>query len=127
MPNAIEAFFSAWSMTDADERAAMIESAMKGSATYADPRSEGILEGVDAISNYVAAFSANAPGWTANVVKEDTTAAMVRATVAFGGMGPDGTQMEQLGQYFVVMEGDKITSMTGFVGTGAPDQGGADG
>ena len=42
-------------------------------------------------------FSANAPGWTAKVVKTDEVGGAVRATVAFGGMGPDGKEMVQHG------------------------------
>ena len=46
---------------------------------------------------------------------------MIRATVAFGGMGPDGKEMIQLGQYFVETESGLISRMVGFVGTGVPD------
>ena len=43
---------------------------------------------------------------------------MTRATVAFGGKGPDGDDMVQLGQYYVETEGNLISRMVGFVGTG---------
>ncbi len=66
-------------------------------------------------------FSANAPGWSAKVIGSNTTAGMTRATVAFGGMGPDGSEMVQLGQYFVESDGDLISRMVGFVGTGAQE------
>ncbi|MCY4180302.1 MAG: hypothetical protein OXD48_08520, partial [Litoreibacter sp.] len=89
--------------------------------TYADPRSEGVLIGPAAIAGYVNMFSANAPGWTAKVVKTDETAGSLRATVAFGGMGPDGPEMVQHGQYFADFDGERITRMIGFVGTGAPE------
>jgi len=46
---------------------------------------------------------------------------MTRATVAFGGMGPDGKEMVQLGQYYVETEGNLISRMVGFVGTGGQD------
>ena len=106
--------------SDADRLAAITEAyAVDGS--YADPRSPGVLTGAGAIAEYVNMFSANAPGWTASVVKSDEIAGSVRATVAFGGMGPDGNEMVQHGQYFVDMDGDKITRMVGFVGTGAPE------
>ena len=64
-------------------------------------------------------FSANAPGWSAKVLSSTTTAGVTRATVAFGGKGPDGNEMVQLGQYFVETEGELISRMVGFVGTGA--------
>lgn len=63
-------------------------------------------------------FSANAPGWTAKVELSDTVSGVTRATVAFGGKGADGQDMVQYGQYFVEMEGDLISRMIGFVGTG---------
>jgi len=50
------------------------------------------------------------------VVAADATGDSHRATVAFGGMGPDGKEMVQHGQYFVDMDGDKITRMVGFPG-----------
>lgn len=117
----LQTFFSAWSMTDAEARAATLARSLADRATYADPRSEGVLRGLDAISAYVGMFSANAPGWTAEVVISDTIGDMTRATVAFGGMGPDGGQMVQHGQYFANVSDGKITAMTGFVGTGTPD------
>jgi len=63
-------------------------------------------------------FSANAPGWSATVVATDTTANMTRATVAFSGEGPDGSEQTQLGQYFVEKDGELISRMVGFVGIG---------
>ncbi|MEO1446809.1 MAG: hypothetical protein AAFV46_11375 [Cyanobacteria bacterium J06635_11] len=46
---------------------------------------------------------------------------MTRATVAFGGVGADGKKMVQLGQYFVETDGELISRMVGFVGTGAQE------
>ncbi|MES9980721.1 MAG: hypothetical protein ABW107_18470 [Candidatus Thiodiazotropha sp. 6PLUC5] len=54
----------------------------------------------------------------AKVVKSDTTANATRVTVVFSGMGPDGNEQVQLGQYFIEKEGEKISRMVGFVGTG---------
>ena len=118
---AIETFFDAWGMSDDAERAKAIADSYADTGTYADPRSENVLTGPSAITDYVSMFSANAPGWTAKVVKSDTIAQHTRATVAFGGMGPDGNEMVQHGQYFVQTDGTKIISMVGFVGTGAPE------
>jgi len=119
--SAVETFFSAWGMDNDADRLAAISGVYAGGGTYADPRSPSVLEGAEAIAAYVNMFSANAPGWTASVVKSDEIAGSVRATVAFGGKGPDGSEMVQHGQYFVDMDGDKITRMVGFVGTGAPE------
>ena len=63
-------------------------------------------------------FSANAPGWSVKVIKTDTVAGVVRVTVAFGGIGPDGSEQVQLGQYFVEKDGDLVSRMVGFVGIG---------
>ena len=121
MTNSIDTFFDAWGMTDDAARANAINSVYAEAGTYADPRSEGALTGPAAITEYVGMFSANAPGWTAKVVATSETAGMIRATVAFGGMGPDGKEMVQHGQYFAELDGAKITRMIGFAGLGAPE------
>ena len=121
MSAAIETFFSAWGMDSDAARAAAITRAYATNGTYADPRSQGTLTGAEAVAAYVNMFSANAPGWTATVVKSDAIAGVHRVTVAFGGKGPDGADMVQHGQYFADMIEGKITRMIGFVGTGAPE------
>ena len=121
MASPIETFFSAWGMSDNGERAKAITESYCRSGSYADPRSGDILTGPDAIAAYVDMFSANAPGWTARVVATSETAGIVRATIAFGGPGPDGTEMVQHGQYFVRLDDDRIAEMTGFAGIGAPE------
>jgi hypothetical protein len=63
-------------------------------------------------------FSENAPGWSAKVIKSDTISTVTRVTVAFGGMGPDGSEQTQLGQYFAEKDGDLVSRLVGFVGTG---------
>ncbi len=121
MSTPIETFFSAWGMTDDAARADAIADAFASDGTYADPRSQGALSGAQAIAGYVNMFSANAPGWTAKVVNSDEIDGTHRATVAFGGLGPDGNEMVQHGQYFADLTDGKITRMVGFVGTGAPE------
>ncbi len=121
MANSIETFFEAWGMADDVARAVAIASVYADDGTYADPRSPDVLTGPAAIAEYVNMFSENAPGWTAKVVKSDTVAGVIRATVAFGGTGPDGNEMVQHGQYVADLDGNKITRMVGFVGTGAPE------
>jgi len=118
MSKQIATFFEAWQVDAADARLEKIVSAVTADVEYADPRAPEPIKGVDALSEYVGMFSANAPGWTAKVQVSDTVAGMTRATVAFGGKGADGNDMVQYGQYFVEMEGDLISRMVGFVGTG---------
>jgi len=121
MSDAISTFFDAWALTDAEARLAKITESCGANVQYADPRSPDTLTGIDAVNEYVGMFSANAPGWSAKVLSTDTTADLNRATVAFGGMGPDGKEMVQHGQYFVELDEGKIKRMVGFVGTGAPE------
>ncbi|MCH2163220.1 MAG: nuclear transport factor 2 family protein [Marinovum sp.] len=118
MSDSITTFFDAWGMSDDAARAAAISTTFASEGTYTDPRSSGTLTGPEAITEYVTAFSANAPGWTAQVTKLDQTGPYARATVTFGGKGPDGSEMKQNGQYFAKLDGDTITEMVGFVGTG---------
>ena len=121
MTDAIAAFFDAWGETEAAPRRAAIATAMAEGFTYIDPRAPDAITDLDGLSDYVGMFSANAPGWTAKVVKDDEKLGYVRATVAFGGMGPDGKEMVQHGQYFAQMTEGKIATLVGFVGTGAPE------
>jgi len=119
MSQSIETFFAAWGETDESKRAAMVEESLGGSFTYADPRSPGAIHDLGALTDYVAMFSANAPGWQARAERIDRTAGHCRATVSFGGMGPDGQQMQQIGQYFAELdETGKIVTLIGFVGLG---------
>jgi len=120
MSDAISTFFGAWELTDAEARLAKITDSCSSDIQYSDPRSPETLQGINAVNEYVGMFSANAPGWSASVINADTTAGMTRATVAFGGKGPDGKDMVQHGQYFVEHDGEKISRMVGFVGTGGP-------
>ena len=121
MSDPISTFFNAWQLESADARHEKITSAVTANIQYDDPRTPQTVTGIEALSEYVGMFSANAPGWSANVIGSDTTAGITRATVAFGGVGPDGKEMVQLGQYYVEMDGDLISRMVGFVGTGAQE------
>ncbi len=121
MSDPISTFFDAWQLESADARLAKITSAVTANIQYDDPRTPQTLIGTDALTEYVGMFSANAPGWSAKVIDSSTTAGITRANVAFGGKGPDGKEMVQLGQYFIEMDGDLISRMVGFVGTGAQE------
>lgn len=118
MSDPISTFFDAWQLESADARKEKITSAVTESVQYDDPRTPQTLNGIDALTDYVGMFSANAPGWSAKVTNLSDTAGMIRATVAFGGKGPDGKEMVQLGQYFIETEGELISRMVGFVGVG---------
>jgi len=118
MNDSMTAFFDAWGMIDDAPRVEAISAAFKSDGNYADPRSADALRGPVAIASYVYNFSAGAPNWTAKVVNLSTIGTSHRATVATGGMGPDGKEMLQHSQYFADMDGDKITRM---VGIGEPE------
>ena len=120
MTDPIDIFFDAWQLESQEERLEKITSAVAPGIVYVDPRTPKPITGISALSDYVGMFSANAPGWSAKVVVSDTIAGTTRATVAFSGKGPDGTEQTQLGQYFVESDGDLISRMVGFVGIGAP-------
>lgn len=118
MSDSIAIFFSAWEVESTEARLGKISSAVTENVKYDDPRTSETLTGIAALSDYVGMFSANAPGWSAKVVKSDTIAEVIRVTVAFSGNGPDGSEQTQLGQYFVEQEGGLISRMVGFVGIG---------
>ncbi|MEL6958132.1 MAG: nuclear transport factor 2 family protein [Pseudomonadota bacterium] len=120
MSDALNTFFDAWGEADADKRASMIADSVAEGGLYSDPRSGARLDTHGAIAEYVGMFSANAPGWTAKVVKSDNVNGYVRAIVAFGGKGPDGNEMVQHGTYFADAGADgKLTLIAGFVGLGS--------
>lgn len=118
MPDCITNFFDAWKIEESETRLAKLNYSVINAIQYDDPRTPETVNGIAALNAYVGMFSANAPGWSAKVIKTDTVAGIIRATVAFGGMGPDGSEKVQLGQYFVETDGDLVSRMVGFVGTG---------
>ncbi len=117
MTDALDTFFSAWAETDAAKRRDLIAAAVAPTATYSDPRSGSRLSGIDAIADYVGMFSANAPGWRAEVSARDTVNGYCRAVVVFGGPGPDGQDIAQHGTYIADLNADgTIVSLAGFAG-----------
>lgn len=117
MDDALTTFFAAWGEADAAARRGMIADAITAGFTYSDPRSGARLTGLDTVADYVGQFSANAPGWTATVETSAEVNGYLRATVAFGGKGPDGTDMVQHGTYFGEADADgKLSMLAGFVG-----------
>ncbi len=118
MSDSISNFFDAWEIVDAALRMNKIKSSVTTDVQYDDPRTPESVRGITALNDYVGMFSANAPGWTARVIKSDIIGGVSRVTVAFSGNGPDGGEQTQLGQYFVEKDGEFIARMVGFVGTG---------
>ena len=118
MSDSVTTFFDAWQIEDAELRLIKINRSVTEGIGYNDPRTPETVNGIAALNAYVGMFSANAPGWSAKVIKSDTIAEVTRVTVSFSGTGPDGHEQVQLGQYFVEKEGELISRMIGFVGTG---------
>ena len=118
MLDCVETFFNSWQIEESESRLAKIKSSVTNSIQYSDPRAPETIIGIDALNSYVGMFRANAPGWSAKVVKNDTIANVTRVTVEFSGAGPDGSYKVQLGQYFLEKEGDLLSRIVGFVGTG---------
>lgn len=121
MSEAIANFFAAWQITDAEARLAQVKSAMATQFEYLDPRTSNAIKDLAKMNRYLGMFSANAPGWSAKLASSDTTGDVTRALVAFSGVGQDGKLQVQYGQYFVEHEGELISRMVGFVGTGKPE------
>lgn len=120
MSKSVSTFFDAWSIQESSQRLEKINSAVSENVQYVDPRTPEPLTGREALSEYVGMFSANAPGWSAKVVKSDVIGGVTRSTIAFSGPGPDGAETTQLGQYFIEQDDGLISRMVGFVGTGEP-------
>ena len=115
MATAFETFFKAWGQRDDAARTEAIEGAMSSGFVYADPRSPGEVSDLGPLADYVAAFGANAPGWIAEVKRDDTTQGWHRLLVEFG----DGDQMRQHGTYFGKLDAaGRIETLVGFVGAG---------
>jgi len=119
MADPIATFFDAWQHKEAAVRLDNINQSVTENVRYDDPRTSQTIEGKASLNEYVGMFSANAPGWSATVTSSDTIAGVTRATVAFGGKGPDGKDMIQYGQYFIEIDGGLISRMVGFAGTGS--------
>ncbi len=111
---ALETFFSAWSIADTAEAAAKVAEVYPADGLYEDPMTPEPLTGPEAIAAYVSQFTAMAPGATATVTDTQTQHGKTRCTVEF--KMADG--MVQHGQYFAVVVDGQISTMTGFVGTG---------
>ena len=119
MSDPIADFFSAWG-TDPATRRKILDRVLASDFRYADPRAGAALTDRAALATYLDAFTADAPGWRAEAVTTDTVDGLHRTVVAFTGDGPEGTPMIQHGSYFVRLDGDRISQMTGFAGLGAP-------
>jgi hypothetical protein len=119
MSDTIKTFFDAWSVQDAEARTKMCAGAIAASFSYADPRGFETSD-LNDLSVSIGEFAKM--GWKADVVDLDNTGKWHRATVSFNGLGPDGTQAEQMGTYFVGLDAQgKIELIIGFKGGSKPE------
>lgn len=115
MTDTIQNFFDTWGDTDPDRRKTKIAAVMADPFTYADPRSDGAITSLEALTAYVGQFTDMAPGWTATVLQTDTHSGFSRTLVAFLENG----EVRQHGTYFVRHDAaGKLTQLVGFVGAG---------
>jgi len=115
MSDSVTRFFNAWSDGDAETRMAVLGDVLASGVRYADPRTQGALEGVAAVVDYVGGFSQLAPGAIAQVADMQERDGVIRATVEF--IMPGG--MVQLGQYMIEADGEgHLTRLVGFKGVG---------
>ena len=84
MTDSLDRFFAAWSAADDDARMEALEGALAPAFTYSDPRSPGRVTDIAGLNDYLAAFAASAPGWSARVLRADTVNGYARVLVAFG-------------------------------------------
>ena len=118
MSDAIHRFFEAWGESDPETRAATLRDCLSADIAYLDPRTPEPITDVAPLIDYVAMYSAQAPGATARVCNLSTTGAHHRATVEFA--MPNG--MVQHGQYFIDLDDQsRLSRLTGFVGLGEPE------
>lgn len=119
MSENVARFFAAWGVLDAKTRESAIRAAINKGFTYSDPRSGQKLSESDKIIAYISQFSANAPGWQAEVISCDDVNGYIRAIVSFHGQGPDGKEIRQLGTYFGECDEEgQLSYLAGFIGTG---------
>ena len=111
-------FFAAWGETNADDRAAMVASAVGGTIYYADPHTSDPVTDVAALAGVVGNFTKHSPpGARAEVIEPvDSHRGHVRANVRF----IMSEEMQMVGQYFAELDAaGKITRIVGFPGKGA--------
>lgn len=117
MSDAINSFFAAWGMDDAAARADAVSGAAAPDFAYTDPNTPQTITSVDGFLDYIAMFTTNLPGATAEVVDTSAHNGFARATVDFM---RDGVPLVR-GQYFADLDSDgRITRIVGFTGTGEP-------
>ncbi len=111
----VDSFFSAWAEVNAEARAGILAKCLGADCVYADPNCPGPLIGPEAIGQMLGSFTAKMPGGSAWVVGEPSAHnGFSRVTVAFG---KDGVEMMR-GQYFARRNGEHLTMIVGFTGTG---------
>jgi hypothetical protein len=104
-------YIAAWNETDADARRALIARTWAEDATYVDPIMTGA--GHDQISAMIGAAQAQFPGFHFVLTgKVDAYADKMRFT---WGAGPTGATPVVEGADFVVLAGEKLKAVTGFL------------
>ena len=116
MADALTAVFSAWGDTDPKSRAATLGAALATDFYYADPNVPAPITNIDVLGGYLAGFSENIPGASAQVAGPPS--AHIGHARVFVDFLKDGTRMMR-GQYFADLDdAGKITRLIGFAGTG---------
>ena len=111
MQKLAEDYIAAWNIRDAAERRALLAATWEERATYADPLMSG--QGLDEIDGLIAAVHVRFPDFRfALLGAADGHGSAVRFSWA---LGPQGGEPAAKGTDFVVRDGDRIASVTGFL------------
>jgi hypothetical protein len=121
MSEVIRTFFEAWEEQSDEQRLEILKCSVGKAVTYDDPRTDDTLHGIEALNAYLGMFSSNAPGWFAKALKIDEISNVSRVLAGFSGIGPDGSEHTQYGQYFIEHDAGRISRMVGFAGLGNPE------
>jgi hypothetical protein len=104
-------YIAAWNETDAGARRALVARTWTEDATYVDPVMTGA--GHDQISAMIGAAQAQFPGFRFTLTgKVDAYADKMRFS---WGAGPAGAEPVVEGSDFVVLAGDRLKTVTGFL------------
>ncbi|MEM1429672.1 MAG: nuclear transport factor 2 family protein [Pseudomonadota bacterium] len=112
----LSAFFGLWAEAEPGARLDGLKRIVHEGFVYADPQAPEPVRGAEAMSAFLAAFTANMPDARAQVVAPvDVQHGHARATVRFE---RDGTVFAT-GQYFAAFAPDgRLATMVGFMGRG---------
>ena len=118
MADALHIFFAAWGEADPDARLEAVIGTLSTGFVYCDPRTPGRITTEDELLDYIAAFTADAPGWWAKAERVDHHHGFWRVLVAFG----EGDETKMRGTYFAELDDlGRIELLAGFRGDGAAE------